>query len=58
MRSPSARLKADTIIDFFASENMPEDKDGPRNQDHYCMVIDHTDMDELKAHFEAIGVGI
>ena len=58
VRFPSARLNADTIIDFFASENMPEDKDGPRNQDHYCMVIDQTDMDELKAHMEAIGVEI
>ncbi len=58
VRFPSARLNADTIIDFFASENMPEDKDGPRNQDHYCMVIDQMDMDELKAHMEAIGVEI
>ena len=58
VRFPSARLNADTIIDFFASENMPEDKDGPRNQDHFCMVIDHTDMDELRANMEAIGVEI
>ena len=40
VRFPSARLNADTIIDFFGSENMPEDKDGPKNQDHFCMVID------------------
>ena len=58
VRFPSARLNADTIIDFFASENMPEDKDGPRNQDHFCMVIDYTDMDDLKANMEAIGVEI
>ena len=58
VRFPSARLNADTIIDFFASENMPEDKDGPRNQDHFCMVIDYTDMDALRANMEAIGVEI
>ena len=58
VRFPSARLNADTIIDFFSSDNMPEGKDDPRNQDHFCMVIDHTDMEELKAHFESIGVEI
>ena len=57
VRFPSARLNPDTIIDFFASENMPEDKDGPRNQDHFCMVIDYTDMEELKSKFEEIGGG-
>ena len=30
----------------------------PRNQDHFCMVIDYTDMDELKARFEDLGVEI
>ena len=53
VRFPSARLNPDTIIDFFASESIPASKDDPRNQDHFCMVIDYTDMDELKAHFEA-----
>ncbi len=58
VRFPSARLNADTIIDFFASDNYSLDKDGPKNQDHFCMVIDYTDMDELKERFEDLGVEI
>ena len=58
VRFPSARLNADTIIDFFASDQETIGKDGVKNQDHYCMVIEPTDMDELKAKFEAMGVKI
>ena len=58
VRFPSARLNDDTIIDFFASDQAPIGKDGARNQDHFCMVIEPTDMDELKAKFESIGVEI
>lgn len=58
IRFPSARLNADTIIDFFASDQEPIGKEGAKNQDHYCMVIEPTDMEELKSKFEAIGVGI
>ena len=58
VRFPSARLNADTIIDFFASDNIPGDKDDARNQDHFCMVIDYTDMEALKTRFENIGVEI
>ena len=58
VRFPSARLNDDTIIDFFASDQQPISKDGARNQDHFCMVIEQTDMDELKSKFEAIGVDI
>ena len=58
VRFPSARLNADTIIDFFATDQETITKDGVKNQDHYCMVIEPTDMDELKAKFEAMGVEI
>ena len=58
VRFPSARLNADTIIDFFESDNYSQDKDGPKNQDHFCMVIDYTDMEELKLRFEDLGVEI
>ena len=58
VRFPSARLNADTIIDFFASDQIPSGRDDVKNQDHFCMVIDKTDMDQLKADFEAIGVDI
>ena len=58
IRFPSARINADTIIDLFASDQEPIDKDGVKNQDHYCMVIEKTDMEELKSKFEAMGGGI
>ena len=58
IRFPSARLNADTIIDFFASDNIPMGKDGPKNQDHFCMVIDYTDMEQLKERFEDAGIEI
>jgi catechol 2,3-dioxygenase-like lactoylglutathione lyase family enzyme len=58
IRFPSVRINDDTIIDLFASDQEPIGKDGRRNLDHYCMVIEPTDMAELKARFEAIGVGI
>ena len=58
VRFPSARLNDDTIIDFFAADQQPIGRDGARNQDHFCMVIEPTDMDELKSKFEAMGVDI
>ena len=58
VRFPSARLNPDTIIDFFATDQPPIDREGVKNQDHFCMVIEQTDMDDLKAKFEALGVGI
>ena len=58
IRFPSARINADTIIDLFASDQESIDKDGVKNQDHYCMVIEKTDMEALKTKFEAMGVGI
>ena len=58
VRFPSARLNADTIIDFFGTDQEPIGKDGAKNQDHFCMVIEPTDMEELKAKFEAMGVEI
>jgi catechol 2,3-dioxygenase-like lactoylglutathione lyase family enzyme len=58
VRFPSVRLNVDTIIDLFASDQEPIGKDGLRNQDHFCMVIEPTDMDALKSKFENIGVEI
>ncbi len=58
IRFPSARLNADTIIDFFGSDQESIGRDGAKNQDHFCMVIEPTDMEELKAKFEGIGVDI
>ena len=58
IRFPSARINADTIIDFFGSDQEPIGKEGIKNQDHFCMVSEPTDMDELKTKLEAMGVGI
>lgn len=58
VRFPSARINADTIIDFFASDDVPASREEGRNQDHFCMVIEYTDMEELKARFEDAGVEI
>ena len=58
IRFPSARINADTIIDFFGTDQDPIGREGIKNQDHYCMVIEKTDMEALKAKFEAMGVGI
>lgn len=58
VRFPSARLNEDTIIDFFAADQQPIDRNSARNQDHFCMVIEPTDMNELKSRFEAAGVEI
>ncbi len=58
VRFPSARINADTIIDFFASDEIPNGRDDIRNQDHFCMVIDETDMEALKARFEDAGIDI
>ena len=58
VRFPSARLNPDTIIDFFGSDQTTPGKDDPKNQDHFCMVIEPTDMDELKARFEDLGAEI
>ena len=58
VRFPSARLNDDTIIDLFGSDQEPIAKESARNQDHFCLVIEKTDMEELKAKFEAMGVEI
>ena len=58
IRFPSARINADTLIDFFGSDQGPIDREGIKNQDHFCMVIEPTDMEKLKSKFEAMGVDI
>ena len=40
---PSARINEHTILDFFPAERTGE------NVNHFCLVIDPVDLDELKA---------
>ncbi len=59
VRFPSARLNADTIIDFFPSPDQPPiGKDGIKNQDHFCMVIEPQDMEDLKSQCLSLGIEV
>ena len=58
VRFPSARINADTLIDFFPTEQAPIGKDDVKNQDHFCMVIEPQDIDDLKAKCESMGIEI
>ena len=58
VRFPSVRVNGDTIIDLFGSDQVPIGKDDAKNQDHFCMVIEETDMERLRQDFESIGVEI
>ena len=42
---PSVRIDPSTLIDLFGAE-----RDG-RNLDHFCLVIEPTDLDALAARF-------
>jgi catechol 2,3-dioxygenase-like lactoylglutathione lyase family enzyme len=42
---PSVRLTPETIIDVFAAERSGQ------NLDHFCLVIDRTDLDTLAQQF-------
>ena len=44
------RLNRDTLIDLM------EGVSGGSGLDHYCLVIEPTDMTALKARFQGIGV--
>ncbi len=49
---PSVRLNPDTLIDLMEGVSAGSDLD------HYCLVIEATDMVALKARFEGVGVGV
>ena len=49
---PSVRLNPDTLIDLMEGVSAGSDLD------HYCLVIEATDMDALKARFEGVGVAV
>ena len=55
---PSVRLNADTLIDFFLSEKKVDNANKEINQDHFCLVIEPTDMEHLKVRLEELGVRI
>ena len=49
---PSVRLNRDTLIDLMEGVSAGSDLD------HYCLVIEATDMAALKARFEGLGVAV
>ena len=55
---PSVRLNADTLIDFFLSEKKVDNENKEINQDHFCLVVEPTDMEHLKTRLEELGVRI
>jgi catechol 2,3-dioxygenase-like lactoylglutathione lyase family enzyme len=42
---PSVRVTPETLIDLFPAERSGE------NMNHFCLVIEPTDLDELRARF-------
>jgi catechol 2,3-dioxygenase-like lactoylglutathione lyase family enzyme len=56
VRFPSVRVNEDTIIDLFVDTG-----EGERvrpNLNHYCLIVEPTDLDELADHLEGEGVRI
>ena len=53
---PSVRLTEDTVIDVFKFEDMPPLGDTPRNQDHYCIVVEPTDLAQVALRLQELGV--
>ena len=55
---PSVRLNDRTIIDLLPSPSKQPMDNRSHNQDHYCMVIEPTDMAELVTQLQNIGVDV
>ncbi|WP_431308933.1 VOC family protein, partial [Halalkalibacter flavus] len=47
---PCARVNNETIIDLFPFPDQEPVGEGPRNLDHYCLVIEPTDLVALTDH--------
>ncbi len=56
---PSVRISADTLIDLFPMSE-PSAAQGPveKRLNHFCMVIEPTEMPQVIAHLEAHGVTV
>ena len=55
---PCARVNDHTIIDLFPFPDQEPVGDGPRNLDHYCLVIEPTDLVQLAEDLGQRGVTI
>ena len=55
---PCARINDGTIIDLRPTPEQEPVGDGPRNLDHYCLVIEPTDLTRLTDDLRARGVTV
>lgn len=56
---PSVRISADTLIDLFPmAEKRAASGPVEKRLNHFCMVIEPTEMPDVVAHLEAHGVTI
>jgi catechol 2,3-dioxygenase-like lactoylglutathione lyase family enzyme len=44
---PSVRINSDTIIDLQPATDEERAQDAVANQDHFCLVLEPTDMEQL-----------
>ena len=51
---PSVRISSDALIDLVQGPRPP---DGA-NVDHFCLIIEPTDMDKLPMELEALGIEV
>jgi catechol 2,3-dioxygenase-like lactoylglutathione lyase family enzyme len=57
---PSVRINHDTIIDLFPVQASADDVPDARSSDldHFCLVVDQTDMSQVVAYLQRHGVAI
>ena len=58
VRFPSVRLNEGTIIDLLPFPSQQPMDNSSHNQDHYCMVIEPTDMAKLATQLRKTGVDV
>ena len=55
---PCARVNDHTLIDLLPWTEDGPAGDGPRNLDHFCMVVRGVDMNEFATYLESRGVTV
>ena len=55
---PSVRINSDTIIDLLPSPNRDRAQHAVTNQDHFCLVLEPTDMELLASDLREQGVTV
>ncbi len=53
---PSVRLSPDTLVDVFQMPQGMADTPDLRQLDHYCIVVEPTDLNQVKEQLEGLGV--